>query len=128
MLRTTACLHIRDEKVLLSLLDYFKTFEIKVPLAAAQSPISLDLKIDNIEKSLLPIGNAKISNNIYKAEKSVSLYFRKFSDIINIIIPFFEEYSIRGYKKLDFLDFKNVANIVKTKKHLTSVQRPVLIK
>ena len=27
---------------------------------------------------------------------------------------------MRGYKKLDFLDFKNVAKIVKAKKHLTS--------
>jgi hypothetical protein len=33
-----------------------------------------------------------------------------------------------GYKKLDFLDFKNVAEIIKAKEHLTSVRRPVLIK
>jgi hypothetical protein len=113
------CLHIRDEKVLLSLVDYFKSFEIKAPLFTTQSPTSLDLNKDT-KNSPLPIGNAKISKNIHKTEKSVILYFSKFSNIVNIIIPFFDKYSIRGYKKLDFLDFKNVANIVKAKEHLTS--------
>ena len=57
-----------------------------------------------------------------REEESVTLYFRKFSDIENIIIPFFEEYSAaqRGYKKLDFIAFKNVAEIVKAKEHLTA--------
>ncbi len=56
---------------------------------------------------------------IHIREKSVELSFRKFSDIINIIIPFFEKYPILGYKGLDFLDFKSVAEIIKTKEHLT---------
>jgi len=36
----------------------------------------------------------------------------KFSDITNKIIPFFEEYSLRGNKLIDFYDFKKVVNIV----------------
>jgi hypothetical protein len=72
------------------------------------------------KETLLPIDNSKISKHIHITEKSVILYFRKFSDIIDIIIPFFERYPIIGYKKLDFLDFKNVAEIIKAKEHLTS--------
>ena len=37
----------------------------------------------------------------------------KTSDITNKIIPFFETYSLRGKKLLDFYDFKKVVNIVK---------------
>jgi len=33
-------------------------------------------------------------------------------DITNKIIPFFEKYSLRGKKLLDFYGFKKVANIV----------------
>jgi hypothetical protein len=51
---------------------------------------------------------------------SVSLYIRRFSDIVNIIIPFFEKYPIIGVKRLDFADFKKVVEIVKNKGHLTS--------
>jgi len=36
----------------------------------------------------------------------------KFNDITNKIIPFFEKYSLRGNKLLDFYDFKKVVNIV----------------
>jgi hypothetical protein len=38
-------------------------------------------------ETLLPIDNTKISKHIHITEKSVILYFRKFSDIIDIIIP-----------------------------------------
>ena len=57
--------------------------------------------------------------NYSTAEESVSLQFTKISDIVNKIIPFFEEYKIVGIKSLDFSDFHKVANIVNTKQHLT---------
>jgi hypothetical protein len=57
--------------------------------------------------------------NFSTAEKSVSLQFTKISDIINKIIPFFENYQIIGIKSLDFSDFKKVADKVNTKQHLT---------
>jgi hypothetical protein len=53
-------------------------------------------------------------------EKSVNLQITKFDDIINIIIPFFNKFPILGMKSLDFLDFKKVCDIIKTKEHLTS--------
>ena len=53
-------------------------------------------------------------------EKSVNLQITKFSDIVNIIIPFFNQYPILGVKSLDFLDFQKVCDIIKTKEHLNS--------
>lgn len=52
--------------------------------------------------------------------QSVSLYVRRFSDIVNIVIPFFEKHPILGVKSLDFADFIKVVEIVKNKEHLTS--------
>jgi len=54
------------------------------------------------------------------AGKSVNLQITKFSDIVNVIIPFFNLYPIAGTKSLDFKDFKKVCDIIKTKEHLTS--------
>ena len=59
-----------------------------------------------------------ISKNYYISGETISLQFGKFSDIVNIIIPFFEEYGIVGVKSLDFIDFKKAADIVKNKEHL----------
>ena len=44
----------------------------------------------------------------------------KYSDIVDIIIPFFDKYPIQGLKALDFVDFKKVADIMKTNDHLTA--------
>ena len=115
------CLHSRDEKVLLSLVEYFKTLSDGATIISQVQLDSLELKNSN-NKSLMPIDSTEISKHIYKSKspkKSVTLYFRKFSEIVNIIIPFFDKYPLRGYKKLDFLDFKNVSKIVKCKEHLT---------
>lgn len=43
----------------------------------------------------------------------------KFSDIIDVIIPFFDQYPILGVKAKDFQDFKRVALIMKSKDHLS---------
>ena len=66
--------------------------------------------------------NIQINKYIYKAKapkESVTLNFSKFSDIETIIIPFFDKYTLRGFKKLDFIDFKNMYKIIKAKEHLT---------
>jgi hypothetical protein len=106
------CLHIRDEDVIKTLISYFKSLNVQV---------SEDYIVP-FENSVLPSllkAEIKSSNHIYKTEKTVTLYFRKFSDIVNIIIPFFDKHPIQGQKSLDFSDFKKVAEIVKTKGHLT---------
>jgi len=60
-----------------------------------------------------------IEKKVYIFKKSAQLQISKFSDIENIIIPFFSKYSLLGIKQLDFLDFCKVANLMKEKKHLT---------
>lgn len=53
-----------------------------------------------------------------KRETSL-LQIRNYSDVVNKIIPFFNQYPILGVKRLDFLDFKKVAELIKNKEHLT---------
>lgn len=43
----------------------------------------------------------------------------KFDYLQNKIIPFFEKYPLQGIKKLDYLDFCKIANLMLTKEHLT---------
>jgi hypothetical protein len=57
---------------------------------------------------------------VTETENSAHLQISKFSDIVNIIIPFFNKYPILGIKSLDFIEFKKVCDILKTKDHLTS--------
>jgi len=58
------------------------------------------------------ICEASTRNEIYFL---VSVY----SDIVEKIIPLFKEYPLIGVKKKDYLDFFKVAELMKTKKHLT---------
>lgn len=39
--------------------------------------------------------------------------------IFEIILPFFQEYNIRGVKSLDFLNWCEIAEMMKNKEHLT---------
>ena len=51
---------------------------------------------------------------IYLSAKSVQLQIKKQSDLINTIIPFFNEFPILGCKSLDFEDFKKICYLLKT--------------
>ena len=52
----------------------------------------------------------------------------KFSDIDKKIIPFFIKHPIVGVKELDFSDWCKVAEIIKTKNHLTKEGLDLIIK
>jgi hypothetical protein len=41
------------------------------------------------------------------------------NNIMNVIIPFFNSYPIKGNKILDYLDFCKIARLIKDKVHLT---------
>ena len=56
---------------------------------------------------------------VYITNDSVHLQVIKFEDILNIVIPFFEEYPIQGKKSSDLADFKKAAELIKNKEHLT---------
>ena len=53
------------------------------------STFDLYFKSLNYNNLLLPNSNTKVSKHIQIRENSVELYFRKFDDIINIIIQIF---------------------------------------
>ena len=56
---------------------------------------------------------------ITQSKSSANLQWTKYSDIVNIIIPFFNNFPILGVKSLDFEDFKKVSNIIEKKEYLT---------
>jgi hypothetical protein len=59
--------------------------------------------------------------NYWIDDKNSSVYLSvtKFSDIINLIIPYFNKYPIQGTKMLDYIGFCKVAELMQTKAHLT---------
>jgi len=79
-LRFAINLNIREKDLIKGLVLFFKSYEVK----------SSELSVNTASK------------NYYVAGEKICLQFSKFQDIINIIIPFFEEYKIVGVKSLDF--------------------------
>lgn len=61
------------------------------------------------------------AGNIYKYpdKSAIVLTIFKFSDITDIIIPFFETNPILGIKLFDYLDWCKIAKLMKEGKHLT---------
>jgi len=59
------------------------------------------------------------SSYIYYGNNFVSLQVIKFSDIRDIIIPFFNKYPIQGVKEKDFSNFVIVADMINKNEHLT---------
>lgn len=51
--------------------------------------------------------------------KEVNYIVSVFSDIYNIIIPLFQKYTLLGFKPRDFLDFVQIAELIKSKDHRT---------
>lgn len=60
-----------------------------------------------------------ILNKKIKIEDDLNVCGAKFLDIFEIILPFFQEYNIRGVKSLDFLNWCEIAEMMKNKEHLT---------
>jgi hypothetical protein len=67
--------------------------------------------------------------NLNEIHKEISIYCNEKNNtsllqiknnfyIFNKVIPFFNKYPILGVKKLDFEDFKKVAELVKNQEHL----------
>jgi hypothetical protein len=55
----------------------------------------------------------------YFSRNEVNLIVSTFSDINNKIISLFNKYPLLGTKKEDYLDFCKVAELIKSKNHLT---------
>ena len=101
------CLHIRDKELLIGMANYFNDLEPKTS--------------NQIDNNLLP---SRIMQDKYiydsEARGNSLLQIKNYFFIVNKIIPFFNDYPILGIKSLDFADFKKVAELMKTKQHLTS--------
>jgi len=83
---------------------------------------SIHLHIRDLEV-LQEISNyfkADFAKKLSLTDKSAQLQISKISVINNIIIPFFKKHPLLGMKRLDFIDFCKVSDILKTKEHLTS--------
>ena len=98
-LRFSINLNIRDVEVLKGLIIYFHTLN----------------KTSTVVKGMLNQNNKYVSIS----DNTVSLAITKISELIEVIIPFFEKYPIQGVKSLDFAEFKKVAMMIVAKEHLT---------
>ena len=62
--------------------------------------------------------------NIYKSNDAAFVYqVSKFSDIYDKIIPFFNKHKIQGVKLMDYLDWCQVAELMKNKAHTPPGQK-----
>jgi hypothetical protein len=51
--------------------------------------------------------------------RSVVFVVYKFGDVFDKIIPFFQRFPLQGIKSMDYIDFSEVAKLIKDKSHLT---------
>lgn len=65
---------------------------------------------------ILNCGNVVIRDS---NKSIVDFKINKFTFIRNEIIPFFQKYPIQGVKRLDYLDWCKVAELMQNKVHLT---------
>lgn len=78
--------------------------------------ISQNSRDEELMRNLIKYLNC---GNVYLIRTWCEFAVRNFSDIVNIIIPFFKKYRIIGVKAKDFEDWSLVAEMMKEKKHLT---------
>ena len=70
-------------------------------------------------KDFLGCGNIFINKRYDNHNENLYRYcVRSIKDLKSIIVPFFEEFPLRTYKKNDFLIFKKVVNKMFLKEHL----------
>lgn len=96
-----------------------KTTKVRTGKVQLRFAVHLHNREEEVIKGLAQFWNLEDNKYIYYTDTSVTVQIVNTSDILNIIIPFFDEYQIKGVKELDFMDFKKVAEIVKSKDHLT---------
>jgi len=79
----------------------------------------------DLMKSIIDYLNCGVIN---LANERVCFLVTKFSDICNIIIPFFDKFHIQGVKHKDYLDFLRAKTLVENKAHLTQEGLDTIIK
>lgn len=56
--------------------------------------------------------------NIQKNRNNITLVVTSIDEIISVIIPLFDNYSLKGSKLLSYKNFKEISLMMKDKKHL----------
>lgn len=69
--------------------------------------------------SLITYLNCGWLEELPKIHMNSILTVSKFSEIRDKIIPFFDQFPLHGAKRLDYLDFCKIANLMEGKLHLT---------
>lgn len=85
--------------------------------------LRISIKQHERDKNLMELISKYLnSGNIYKLDNRpmVSLAIVKYSDITNLIIPFFKKYPVLGIKQNDFSDWCKVAKLMNDGSHLTN--------
>nr|YP_010365096.1 hypothetical protein M1I11_mgp161 [Exserohilum turcicum]UOU81322.1 hypothetical protein [Exserohilum turcicum] len=95
-----------------------KTTKTRIGKVQLRFAVHLHIREQEVIKGLAQFFGFDENKYIYFTETSVAIQIVNTSDILNIIIPFFDKYKIKGAKELDFFDFKRVAEIVHSKDHL----------
>ena len=113
-------LHKKDYLIIEKLFAYFK--------ASGTDSLKFSLKENGVQGEAQQKEIKRISKGVFYSGETVKLYFSKFSDNYDIIIPFFTKYPVAGIKSLDFLDFKKVAELIKNKKHKTMESYKEIVK
>ena len=112
-LRFSIGLHIRELELIKGIASYFN---LLYPIDNSGNLSSL---VENTDKRYDKFKTLDVKYKyISTTSQVVSLQITKFSDIITIIIPFFDKYPLQGQKDLKFKDFKAVSQIMKTNDHL----------
>lgn len=96
-----------------------KTTKTRMGKVQLRFAVHLHIREKEVLKGLSQFFEFEQDKYIYLTETSVAFQIVNTSGILNIIIPFFDKYNIKGAKELDFIDFKKVAEIVNSKDHLT---------
>ena len=94
-------LHVRELEVLKGIAIYFKNYNNEDQFKSTK-PAQMNCSVC-----------------VQQNKKSVQLQISNFTDIINVIIPFFNKYPILGVKHLDYEDWCKIANLVISGSHLT---------
>lgn len=74
-----------------------------------------DKELINVLIKYFNCGNIEID----KRGTVINLRVSKFVDINEKIISFFDKYSLKGSKLLDYYDFRKIVNLMKNNFHLT---------
>ncbi|WP_227762246.1 LAGLIDADG family homing endonuclease [Zhaonella formicivorans] len=88
---------------------------IRVKLHFTVTLAAINLKLLTTLKNYFGCGNIYYN----KAEKAYVYSVQSFKDNINRIIPFFDRYPLRAKKRKDFAIYKEIANLIRVKRHLT---------